>query len=199
VCAPPFSHTDESLPYDCNGNYCGAHGQPRATYTDTQPLSRMCICSSKFKTVCSSYTEMASCGFCETTLCLHGGYPFANQTDVCACVFPYKNGPLGLCESTLCSVHATGFNATACICSVGYIGPTCSEFNAVLVIPPIHTPSSSSSSSSTGTRVIAYSSTGVSQTKQPPPVNGCGCKLTQSIDVITLIILTLIYTLSTRL
>jgi hypothetical protein len=157
-CSAPFGPLFAGYPFDCDYNYCGMYGSPNPAWYGAQPLSRMCKCVGRFKSVCSIFTDISTCNFCTVSTCLNGGYPSVADARVCACKHPYTNGPAGVCELSTCSVHAVSFNISGCFCATGYNGTNC----AYALPVTLRVSSSSSSSSSTGrassTALQAYKS-----------------------------------------
>ena len=195
ACNNPFLSLVPAYPYDCDGDYCGAFGTPNPTWRTGYPLTILCTCSGKYKTTCSSYPDIHSCGFCSSSTCINGGYPSITNPALCVCPFPYVNGPLGRCELSQCSSHSTGINATACVCMDGYYGDICEQLIAY---------SSSSSSSSTGwwssssstSIAVLFSSTGSIPTTPPPAPNCASLASPVFLYVCLLLLLLLLFQLA---
>lgn len=135
ACNRPFMPMLASSPFDCDGHYCGVHGNALMTWTHFMPATHMCNCVGKYQSVCQSTFDTTSCQFCSTATCLNGGLQLNVNPNICSCVFPFINGAKGICEINTCSTHSASYNATSCICSTGYTGDKCDA--RVYVPPPI--------------------------------------------------------------
>jgi hypothetical protein len=143
-CTSPRTYSNPSTPFDCLGNQCTPNGIFFAS-------TNSCVCLGQWRTLASDRLP------CQSTFCLNGGFPNSTNPSICSCVFPFTNGPLGVCENTAC-VNSTTVSIEAdygCICANNYTGPMC-EFNEITDLYVGESlPTSSSESSLWSSGIIA--------------------------------------------